>query len=73
MPYATIADLPPAVRRLPAHAQEIFRSAFNSAWDGDAGAMPERREERAFRIAWAAVKKRYHKEDGVWVAKPKWR
>jgi cation transport regulator len=32
MPYASIFHLPPAVRRMPEHAQEIFRAAFNSAW-----------------------------------------
>jgi cation transport regulator len=62
MPYATIDDLPPAVRHLPVHAQEIFRAAFNAAWDnyGD--------EETAFRVAWAAVKKRYRKCGDEWVA-----
>ena len=34
MPYATEKDLPPSVRaHLPLHAQDIFRAAFNSAWD----------------------------------------
>lgn len=34
MPYATEEDLPPPVRtHLPTHAQEIFRAAFNSAWN----------------------------------------
>ena len=62
MPYATIAELPPVVRHLPLHAQEIFRAAFNAAWgsyDGD--------EETAFRVAWAAVKKRYIKMGDIWV------
>ena len=70
MPYTTIANLPQAVGRLPAHAQEIFRSAFNAAWHGEPGAMPERREDRALWVAWAAVKMRWGKEDGVWAAKP---
>ncbi len=63
MPYATIDDLPPAVRHLPVHAQEIFRAAFNAAWDsyGD--------EETAFRVAWGAVKKSYRKRGGYWVEK----
>ncbi|HEV2337082.1 MAG TPA: ChaB family protein [Stellaceae bacterium] len=61
MPYATIDELPPAVRHLPLHAQEIFRAAFNAAWDsyGD--------EQTAFRIAWAAVKRRYRKRGQAWV------
>ena len=64
MPYATIDDLPPAVRHLPVHAQEIFRAAFNNAWDEYGGD-----EERAFRVAWAAGKKRYRKRGEEWVAK----
>ena len=62
MPYATIAELPPSVRHLPRHAQEIFRAAFNAAWDSyDAD------ELTAFRVAWAAVKKRYRKIGDIWV------
>ena len=63
MPYATIGDLPPATRRLPPHAKEIFLAAFNAAWDEYGGD-----EERAFRVAWAAVKKRYKKRGDAWVA-----
>jgi cation transport regulator len=47
---------------LPEHAQDIFRAAFNHAWvehDGD--------EETAFRIAWSAVKRSYHKLGDKWV------
>jgi cation transport regulator len=62
MPYATIEDLPPATRHLPPHAKEIFRAAFNAAW-GEYGGD----EERAFRVAWAAVKKRYKKRGDAWV------
>lgn len=68
MPYHTIDELPENVSRvLPKHAQEIFLEAFNHAYDeyknpaerrGDAG-----REETAFRVAWAAVKKKYEKGD----------
>jgi cation transport regulator len=63
MPYATIDNLPPAVQHLPEHAQEVFRAAFNAAWDsyGD--------EQTAFRVAWAAVKKRYRKRGDIWVEK----
>ncbi len=64
MPYATIEDLPPATRHLPRHAKEIFLAAFNSAWDEYGGD-----EERAFRVAWAAVKKRYRKRGEVWTPK----
>ena len=61
------SELPPAVRRLPPHAQEIFLSAFNGAWDSYADHGPQAQEEIAFRVAWAAVKKRYRKEGGRWV------
>ncbi|MDG4880425.1 MULTISPECIES: ChaB family protein [unclassified Mesorhizobium] len=67
MPYASIEDLPPSIsEHLPGHAQEIYRAAFNSAWDEyeDRG---ERREEIAHRVAWAAVKRRYRKQGSVWV------
>lgn len=72
MPYQSNDELPDSVRNnLPKHAQEIYRKAFNSAWEeyknpedrrGD-----ESREEVAHKVAWSAVKKEYHKEDGEWV------
>ncbi|HEY9683034.1 MAG TPA: ChaB family protein [Oculatellaceae cyanobacterium] len=65
MPYSSIFELPESVRHsLPEHAQEIFMMAFNSAYE-------EQRfdEVRAFKIAWAAVKKRYEKSEGKWVPK----
>ena len=66
MPYASISDLPPAVRRgLREHAQSIFREAFNHAFSAHAG--DPRQEEAAHRIAWAAVKRSYLKVDGKWV------
>ncbi|BAV47045.1 cation transport regulator [Mesorhizobium sp. 113-1-2] len=67
MPYATEEDLPSPIRtHLPTHAQEIFRAAFNSAWDEyvDQG---EKREETAHRVAWAAVKRHYRKAGRDWV------
>ena len=70
MPYALNEDLPPSVRRhLPPHAQDIFRSAFNHAWETYGGAEPARIEEIAHRVAWAAVKKRYRKVGDSWVAR----
>ena len=63
MPYAANADLPPGVRdHLPQHAQDIFREAFNHAWQSHSG-----HEAMAFRIAWAAVKRSYRKRGDVWV------
>lgn len=68
MPYPTNEDLPASVRRsLPPHAQDIFRAAFNSAWDSYGQKDPGRREEIAHRVAWAAVKMRYRKLQGQWV------
>ena len=67
MPYRTNADLPPAARRLPAHGQDIYREAFNSAFRQYAG--DPRREEIAHRVAWAAVKHVYRKAGDEWVAK----
>ena len=68
MPYASNHDLPERVRtHLPRHAQDIFREAFNHAWQRYAD--DPRQEEIAFRTAWAAVKRHgYHKGDGEWVA-----
>lgn len=66
MPYVTNDDLPSGVRdHLPPHAQDIFREAFNHAWNEYAS--DPNQEEIAFRVAWAAVKKRYQKLDGEWV------
>jgi len=63
MPYSSNEELPPAVRaHLPEHAQDIFREAFNHAYGHYGGD-----ESRTFRIAWAAVKRRYEKADGEWV------
>ncbi len=49
MPYVTTSQLPPAVRRLPLHGQEIFLSAFNNAWQTYADRGFNEREEIAFR------------------------
>ena len=72
IPYDRLEELPDGVRDvLPKHAQEIYKEAFNSAWDqydepqerrGDAT-----REETAHAVAWTAVKRTYEKgEDGRW-------
>ena len=71
MPYHSNAELPDSVKdHLPKHAQDIYREAFNSAWDeykdpdrrrGDAS-----REETAHKVAWAAVKKKYEKRGDDW-------
>jgi len=72
MPYNSNSDLPDSVTNvLPDHAQDIYREAFNSAYDEYKNPEDRRgdddREEVAHKVAWAAVKKRYHKgEDGNW-------
>jgi len=68
MPYATNTELPERIRKtLPRHAQDIFRAAFNNAYER----YGPRNEARAFRIAWAAVKKSYaHRGIGIWVRRP---
>lgn len=68
MPYQTNADLPHSVRaHLPAHAQDIYREAFNHAYAAHAGEFEQ--EERAHRIAWAAVKRSFVKAGDTWVAR----
>ena len=63
MPYASNEDLPQTIRaHLPPHAQDIYRAAFNHAWESYGA-----REEIAHRVAWAAVKKRYRKTGERWV------
>ena len=65
MPYLTNDDLPFSVRgHLPDHAQNIYREAFNHAWQQYAG--DTRQEEIAHRAAWAAVKRAYVKAGDVW-------
>lgn len=73
MPYPSNSDLPESVQNvLPKHAQDIYREAYNSAWEqydtpeerhGDSS-----REETAHKVAWAAVKKQYEKNEssGKW-------
>lgn len=73
MPYKAINELPEGVRNvLPKHAQEIYKEAFNSAYD-QYDTPSERlddssREETAHKVAWSAVKKAgYEKgEDDAW-------
>ncbi len=71
MPYASIDELPESVHaHLPLHGLEIYRSAFNNAWQEYADRRPEQREEIAHRVAWAAVKRKYQKIGGRWTARP---
>jgi cation transport regulator len=76
MPYSSLEELPDSVRdNLPNHAQEIYMKAFNNAWDEYADPEERRgdasREETAHKVAWAAVKNVYKKdeESGEWKKK----
>jgi cation transport regulator len=76
MPYERVDDLPGSVRdSLPKHAQEIYRAAFNSAWDQYDQPEERRggrsREETAHAVAWSAVEQKYEKDSksGKWAAK----
>jgi cation transport regulator len=67
VPYDQITELPESVKdNLPKHAQEIYKEAFNSAWDQYGG-----EEDRAHRVAWGAVKEKYEKDEstGDWKRK----
>lgn len=65
MPYETLIELPKGVRdNLPHHAQEVYLAAFNNAWE-----EYKHDEDRARRVAWAAVKKAGYaknEETGDW-------
>lgn len=75
MPYKSNSELPETVREnLPDHGQDIYREAFNSAWEEYADPSERRgnesREEVAHKVAWSAVKKVYEKDSrGNWVEK----
>jgi len=76
MPYSTISDLPSNIKdHLPKHAQEIYLKAFNHAWqeykDADMRWEDSSHEETAYRVAWAAVKKIYAKDEGTGMWKRK--
>lgn len=72
MPFKNRADLPESVRNvLPAHAQDIYKEAFNSAWQEYKNPSDRKddadREETAHKVAWSAVKRSYQKsDDGAW-------
>lgn len=76
MPYDNLSDLPANIKDLlPKHAQEIYLKAFNNAWqeyeDADMRREDSSQEETAYRVAWAAVKKVYTKDEktGQWKRK----
>ena len=56
MPYDHRTDLPESVQdNLPAHAQDIYKEAYNSAWD-EYG----HDKSRSHAVAWSAVKTSHH-------------
>ena len=74
MPYSSTSELPVSVKdALPKHAQEIYRKAYNSAWDQykdpDKRRGDSSREETAHKVAWSAVKDVYEKDNGRWKKK----
>ena len=77
MPYSSLKALPKFIREhLPQHAQEIYKEAFNHAWNEYADVKKRRdhessREVVSHKVAWAAVKSKYEKSNGEWVAKSK--
>lgn len=72
MPYSSTQQLPGGVRQvLPEHAQEIYMSTFNSAWESYADPDDRRgddsRESVSHKVAWAAVRRSYAKDSsGRW-------
>jgi cation transport regulator len=75
MPYKKNKELPEDIKdNLPEHAQEIWREAYNSAWDQyedpeEREDPDEDRETVAIQVAWSAVKNEYEKVDGKWKKK----
>ncbi len=67
-PYESLQMLPISLRTwLPLRAQEIYREAFNAAWERYADspaalAGPAAIEEAVSRSAWAAVRSKYRQD-----------
>jgi cation transport regulator len=63
----------PRQREKLSHAQDIYREAFDSAWDEYQDPAKRRGyeslEEVAHKVAWAAVKKKYQKVGEEWQPK----
>lgn len=75
MPYHSTNDLPASVKEnLPPHAKKIYQEAFNHAWKLYKNPAKRKgtstQEEVAHKVAWNAVKKKYHKDPSrnQWVA-----
>lgn len=72
MPFKSVSELPESVQHvLPQDAQDIYKEAFNSAYDQydspDKRRGDDDREETAHKVAWSAVKKAgYEKHGDTW-------
>ncbi|MBA2410515.1 MAG: ChaB family protein [Gammaproteobacteria bacterium] len=71
MAYDRITQLPASIKdNLPKHAQEIYKEAFNNAWEQYSDPQKRRgdasREEVSHKVAWSAVESKYEKHDGRW-------
>lgn len=67
MPYKSLQELPSSLKtHLPLRAQEIYREAFNAAWEQYADLLtrqgPAAMEEAVSRSAWAAVRRIYRQD-----------
>ena len=60
VPYKSVKSLPKSVQGLPSKAKRIFLKAFNASYE-------KYGEERAFKIAWSAVKRVFRKKGNKWV------
>lgn len=74
MPYDSLEELPENVSNvLPKKAQEIYKAAYNNAWDQyedpDDRRGDQTREKTAHKVAWSAVKESYEKKDDKWQKK----
>lgn len=73
MPYRSNTELPESVKgALPAPAQDIYRSAFNHAWQEchtPKTRQALQREQTAHKVAWAAVRRRYELVGEHWERK----
>jgi cation transport regulator len=74
MPYRTNRELPESVKNsLPSDAQDIYREAFDNAWNEYQDPAKRRGkaslEEVSHKVAWAAVKKKYEKVGEEWQPK----
>lgn len=63
MPYDNIKELPASIRRLPAKAQQMYKTAFNSTY------AKHKKDSISSKVAWAVVKTKFKKVGDEWIAK----